>query len=198
MNRWLAVSCLALLVSCTSTGDVYPLEQAYKYETFSSVSGSYIIGASDTLDIKVVGQPDLSGTYTVSPSGYISFPLIGYVKSAGYTQKSLADRVRKMLGPYLKNPSLSLSVVAYNSYKVFITGEVNAPGQYTYSKKTSILQGLIVAGGLTKFATGTIRVVRKNKKGLTRRYEAQYQDILNGKNNLDQFLLQRGDVINVD
>lgn len=198
MNRWLAVSCVVFTLSCTSTGDTYPLTQAYKYETFSSVSGSYIIGASDALDIKVVGQPDLSGNYTVSPSGFISFPLIGYVKAAGYTQKVLAERVRKMLGPYLKNPSLSLSVVEYNSYKVFITGEVNAPGQYTYSKKTSILQGLIVAGGLTKFATGKIKVVRKNKKGLTRRYEADYQDILNGENNLDQFLLQRGDVINID
>lgn len=189
---------IALTFSCTSTESSYPLDQAYKYETFSSVSGSYIIGSSDTLDIKVVGQPDLSGTYIVSPSGFISFPLIGYVKSAGFTQKVLADRIRKMLTPYLKNPSISLSVTEYNSYKVFITGEVNAPGQYTYSKKTSILQGLIVAGGLTKFATGTIKVVRKNKKGQTRRYEAEYQEILNGEKNLDQFLLQRGDVINVD
>lgn len=198
MNKYLALSAFTLLLSCSSTGDTYPLEQAYKYETFSSVSGSFIIGSSDTLDIKVVGQPDLAGAYTVSPSGLISFPLVGYVKAAGYTQKALADRLRKKLSPYIKNPSLSLSVTAYNSYKVFITGEVNAPGQYTYSKKTSILQGLIVAGGLTKFATGNIKVVRKDKKGQTRRYEAKYQDILNGKKNLDQFLLQRGDVINVD
>lgn len=198
MNRYIALACFALTMSCTTGGDTYPLDEAYKYETFSSISGSYIIGSSDTLDIKVVGQPDLSGTYTVSPSGLISFPLVGYVKAAGFTQKVLADRIRKMLNPYIKNPSLSLSVTAYNSYKVFITGEVNAPGQYTYSKKTSILQGLIVAGGLTKFATGRIKVVRKNKKGQTRRYVADYSDILNGEKNLDQFLLQRGDVINVD
>lgn len=192
------ITTLILMTHCTHSSEIETIEDAYLYGTFSKKTGMYIIGASDTLSIKVVAQNDLTGTYTVSPSGYISFPLIGYIKAEGFTQNNLSNKIRKKLNPFIKNPSVSLSVTAYNSYKVFVTGEVNAPGQYTYSKKTSILQGLIVAGGLTKFANGEITIVRKNKNEITKRYETNYYDILEGQNNLDQFLLQRGDVINVE
>lgn len=159
--------------------------------------GKYIIGEGDEIAIKIIGQDNLTSLYKVSQAGEISFPLIGFQKAAGKTIQMLTVAITKKLKPYIKNPIVSISIQRYNSYKVFFSGEISNPGVYTFSERTTLLQGIARAGGLSRFASGTVIVIRKTKKGTTRRYWATYETILNKNSKLDILVLERGDVVHI-
>jgi len=54
-----------------------------------------------------------------------------------------------------------VSLLAVNSKKYYIDGEVNKPGEYKLVTPTTILEALSEAGGFREFArTGKIRVLR--------------------------------------
>ena len=46
---------------------------------------TYVLGAGDTLEIVIFGEPDLSRVVTIKPDGAVSLPLLGEVKAAGKT-----------------------------------------------------------------------------------------------------------------
>ena len=53
---------------------------------------------------------------------------------------------------YIPNPNVSVAVTKVLSYKVYVVGRVNKPGEYLIGHYTDVLQALSLAGGLTPFA----------------------------------------------
>lgn len=127
----------------------------------------------------------------------MSLPLIGAVQAANQSEKDLSNVLTEQYKTFLKNPIVSVGVTGYDSYKVYITGEVRKPGVYTFQDKTTLLQGIATAGGLGEFARGEIIIHRAGKSGVMDKYVTDYDKVLRGENKLDGFLLERGDVINV-
>ncbi|WP_420960086.1 polysaccharide biosynthesis/export family protein [Brucella sp. IR073] len=108
----------------------------------------YILDAGDRLRITVFEQPDLTNTYNVDPSGYISFPLIGKVPARGRTLQQLeSDIATKLRGGYLRDPDVSVEMDRYRP--VFIMGEVGAAGQYSYVPGMTAQKAIAAAGGFT-------------------------------------------------
>jgi len=133
----------------------------------------------------------------VSQAGTVSLPLIGAVQAAGQTEQGLSKTVTEKYRTYLKNPSVSVGVTGYDSYKIYITGEVRRPGVFTFQEKTTLLQGIATAGGLGEFARGEIILHRIGKSGVIEKFVTDYDQVLKGEHRLDGFILERGDVINV-
>ena len=48
---------------------------------------SNALAANDLLEVRVYGEPDLSGVYRVDPDGYVYFPLCGKVEVGGHRAK---------------------------------------------------------------------------------------------------------------
>jgi polysaccharide export outer membrane protein len=68
-----------------------------------------------------------------------------------------------------------------NSRKFAIVGEVSKPGVYQMRGRTSILQAVAQAGGLTEFASrGGIVVIRPAKDGKERRLSVNLNDVVEG------------------
>lgn len=172
------------------------MKQAPRGRTFTQ-QGEYIIGVNDKINIQVLGGNDINGDFPVSQLGTISLPLIGAERAAGFTERMLAKKLTDRYTNFLKNPIVSVGVVGYESYRVFITGDVRRPGPYVFQEKTTLLQGIASAGGLGDFAKGTIIIHRIGRSGVVERFKAEYQDILAGENRLDGFILERGDVVHV-
>jgi polysaccharide export outer membrane protein len=164
--------------------------------TFNA-QGEYIIGLNDKVTIRVIGSNDINGEFVVSQAGTVSLPLIGAVQAAWRTERDLARILTEQYRTYLKNPSVSVGVTGYDSYKIYITGEVRRPGVFTFQEKTTLLQGIATAGGLGEFARGKIILHRAGKNGVIDKYVTDYESVLKGQDRLDGFLLERGDVINV-
>lgn len=121
----------------------------------------YLIGPEDELSITVWDHPDLTRKLRVNLEGKISFPLIGEVDAAGLTPIDLEKKMKDLLSEdYIVNPQINVIVTEYRSQKIFIIGEVNAPGSYPLTKRTSIVEAVSMAGGVRSDADLEIMIVR--------------------------------------
>jgi polysaccharide export outer membrane protein len=116
------------------------------------VSDEYTIGAEDVLEITVWRNQDLSKTVQVRPDGRFSMPVIRDVVAVGKTPSQLADEITRKLREYVQNPVVAISVKEVNSYSIFVLGEVVKPGKYPLKSRTTLLQGITIAGGFTTVA----------------------------------------------
>jgi polysaccharide export outer membrane protein len=116
------------------------------------VTDAYTIGAEDVLEITVWRNQDLSKVVQVRPDGKFSLPVIRDVVAVGKTPSQLADEITRRLKEYVQNPVVAISVKEVNSYNVFLLGEVVKPGKYPLKSKTTLLQGITIAGGFTPVA----------------------------------------------
>lgn len=114
----------------------------------AAVAEGYRLGSGDQVRITVYGQPELTGEYAVDGGGMLSFPLIGQVRAGGLSAIDLEKALISRLQPdYLKNPSVSVEVLAYRPF--YIVGEVRAPGSYPYVSGMTVLNAVALAGGFT-------------------------------------------------
>ena len=133
---------------------------------FAQAEADYVIGSQDVVTVTVYDHADLTGKYTVETDGSFTFPLIGRVKAAGLTLHDLEDSLKKSLSDgYLKNPQVSVSMDEYKSQRVFVMGEVRAPGAYQLTGNMTIIEVLAKAGGTTQAAAEEVLIVRPHVAG---------------------------------
>lgn len=72
----------------------------------------YRIPFSANITIEVFGEPTLTRSYTVPPSGYIHFPFLGKVRAAGLTVDELKERLERQLAQYLRKPEVLVHINA--------------------------------------------------------------------------------------
>jgi len=129
-------------------------------------SDDYRIGPQDLLELQVFAVEALNRTVRVNSRGFVSLPLIGLVQAAGLTSEqleaSLADRLAEK---YLQNPQVSVFIKEYTSQRVTVEGAVKKPGIYPLRGRTSLLQTLATAEGLTTVADPNgVRVFRTDPR----------------------------------
>jgi len=124
-------------------------------------AADYVIGPQDVLTVQVFDQADLGGKYTVETDGTFSFPLIGRVQAAGMTLRGFETELRKKLADgYFKNPQVTVSVEQYRSQRIFVMGEVRAPGPVPLTGGMTLIEALARAGSTLPSASGEVAIVR--------------------------------------
>jgi polysaccharide export outer membrane protein len=127
----------------------------------------YTIGPEDVLEIAVWSNEDISRTVPVRPDGRISLPLLDDVRAAGLTPVQLRDVLVKALASYMPTPIVSVIVREIHSFKVTVIGEVTTPGRYELRSRTTVLDVLAMAGGLSQYADREhIVVIRRDGTGV--------------------------------
>lgn len=185
-----------IAISCSSSG-VKSLSNAPSGLTFSR-TGEYKLGVNDVIQIRVNGQKDFDGEYIISHNGTMNLPLVGAVHAKDRTERQLYDSIKRKLIPFIRAPEVSLSIVKYESYKVYIAGTVRSPGVFIFKDPTTIAQAIATAGGLTNLSNGDLILHRKSRNGVVFKYLASFQDVIEGKGKLENFILERGDVLYVE
>jgi len=157
-------------------------------------SDSYIIGAEDVLEISVWQEPNVSRSVPVRPDGKISIPLVNDIQAAGLTPMQLAASVTQMLERFLNKPQVTVTVMAINSQKIFVVGEVNRPGPLPLLPRMTVLQAISTAGGVTQFADQKHAYVMRHEGEKDSTYPLSYRDLLHGgmRGNI---VLKSGDTI---
>ena len=183
------------LTSCSRTISSRPFPPAEPASQAFNANGQQLIGPGDEVSIRVMGQPELSGPYRVSPDGNIYLPLISSLQATGETPNNLKAMLTRSLSQFIKNPVVSASVSQFMSQKVYFVGEWNKPGPQAFDAPVTLLEAISSAGNLSKFASGRIVIIRKHKNNARERYATTLNDILNGQDNLDSTFLSRGDVV---
>jgi polysaccharide export outer membrane protein len=163
----------------------------------SEVDPEYQLGAEDVMLISVWKDEQLTREVVVRPDGMFSFPLIGDVQAEDRTVDQIRTDLVQRLTKYIPNANVSVAVTKVVSYKVYVVGRVNKPGEYLIGHYTDVLQALSLAGGLTPFAAeNDIKVMRR----VGREQHAipfRYGDMRKGRALEQNIVLQRGDVVMV-
>jgi polysaccharide biosynthesis/export protein len=154
----------------------------------------YIIGPEDTLQVTVWKEPTLSGTFPVRPDGMISLVLVGDLPAAGRTPMQLGDEITVRLKKYLQDPSVTVLVMAVNSQRIYMMGEVGHVGPIALAAGMSPLQAIAAAGGLSPFANSKKIYILRGEAGKQQKIPFNYKQALKGDSTLD-IKLQPGDTI---
>jgi polysaccharide export outer membrane protein len=160
----------------------------------------YLVGIGDVIDVETFGHEDISGEFTVAPSGVIVFPLLGSVPVAGNTPADIANFLESALEKdYYVDVQLTVAVKVFASQPVTLLGEIENPGTYYLQGRTSLTDLLARAGGLKPSAGPTLelrRVTRVNGEGPPPPMEFATSEILSGEAGRDVYL-ESGDVVSV-
>jgi polysaccharide biosynthesis/export protein len=157
--------------------------------------GDYRIGPEDVLDISVWNNTAISRTVPVRPDGKISLPLLNDVQAAGLTPMQLRDALNKKLAEYIPTPEVSVIVREVHSFKVSVIGEVKKPGRHELKSRATVLDALALAEGLGEFAArGRIVILRPDGNTL-KRIPFNYNKVVSADGELENFMLQPGDII---
>jgi polysaccharide export outer membrane protein len=154
---------------------------------------SYLIGPEDVLRIEVFRDPDLSRAVNVRPDGKVTMPYVGDLQAEGLTPERFAAQLKEALGVVIKNPEVSVSVLAVNSKSFTIIGKVNRVGRWPLVTPIRVFEAIGLAGGFQEWANQTdIQIVRGES-----RLHFNYKDFLKRKKEaVDQNIpLQNGDTI---
>ena len=113
-------------------------------------ASEYRIGANDLIEVSVFQVADLNRTVRVNSVGQISLPLIGTVQAGGKTVQELErDIAAKLDAAYLQSPQLTVFVKEFTSQRVTMEGALKKPGIYPLTGRTTLLQTIAMAEGMT-------------------------------------------------
>jgi polysaccharide export outer membrane protein len=153
---------------------------------------TYIIGPEDVLSIFVFHEQELTRTESVRPDGKITMPLIGDIQAEGLTPERLKTQLKDALVNFIKNPDVTITVLAVNSKRYTIAGEVLRPGQVALVLPTHVFDALSNVGFRDFANKRKIQIIRG-----TTRLKFNYNDVLKGKHLEQNILLEPGDTIYV-
>ncbi|MBL7076074.1 MAG: polysaccharide biosynthesis/export family protein [Kiritimatiellae bacterium] len=133
----------------------------------ATVDKDYTLGPDDVLTIGILSL-EVPGeiaelTRAISKDGTVALPLVGAIPCAGMTARTFQDSiVEAYKGGYLQDPQVDVAVLEYLSASVVVTGAVGEPGvYYLRHNRSSVLQVLSMAGGLSLEAGNDLLIVRK-------------------------------------
>ncbi len=120
----------------------------------------YQLGPGDTLDLRVFGEPQFSGTLVVNDDGNVEVPFVDDpIAAQCRTDLDVKKDVVEALRKFLKKPQVSLRVSAMTSRPpAVIFGAVRMPTPFQLNRKARLLELISKSGGATEQAGGDIQI----------------------------------------
>jgi polysaccharide export outer membrane protein len=108
----------------------------------------YQIHSGDQLTLEYTYTPEFNETATVQPDGYITMKVGKDVAIAGLTLDEAKVLVEKSAAERLQNPVVVLTLTDFQKPYFVVAGEAFAPLKYDMRENLTVLQGLMLAGGI--------------------------------------------------
>jgi len=141
------------------------------------------LGPDDVIEVSVYQEKELGGTVPIRPDGKISIPLIGEMPASGKTAIQLQQEITLKYAQFVSAPAVTVVVKEVNSPKVSVLGEVKTPGVYKIKERSTLLDAIAMAGGLTEYAKkDKITIIRVDPAGEQQRIKVNLDDYFKGRN----------------
>lgn len=135
------------------------------FEPAGEVTDEYVLGPADIIEIRVWGYEDLKQTIAIPPNGVPTIYPIGKLKAASLTPTELQEKITEKLFKFVKEiPSVTVTVLEYNYYRIYVLGAVRKPGLYPFKGRMTALEAVALAGNYADNAVlKSVQVVRVDK-----------------------------------
>jgi len=171
----------------------------------------YVIGNGDLLSVLVWNHPELNvataaaqaltgsgvqtpGAYVVDQNGMVQFPYVGPVKLAGLTELQARNVLAEGLLKSIKNPDITLRVQAFRSKRIYVDGDVKAPGNQVIDDVPMTLPEAVTrAGGLLPTADQSQIVISRG--GVAS--QLNLSQLIRQGINPSSIILEHGDVVRI-
>ena len=139
--------------------------QVQGFSLFESVDrDEYVLGAGDVMQVVIEGGTSeamiISGLPSVSPcqvsgDGMIQISGIGQLEVTGMTLAQAEEALQRITSLYYNRVSMGLSLLQPRTVKVWVTGMVARPGQYTLYAINRVSDLVSAAGGMSSYSSRT-------------------------------------------
>jgi polysaccharide export outer membrane protein len=131
-----------MMAGCASTASVS------RHEPAAVELADYQLGPGDQVAVSVFGRPEFTGTFPISGTGDLAFPLLGELQVGGRTTPEVAALITERLREgYVREPAVNVTVATYRPF--YILGEVGTAGSYPYTPNLTVVSAVATAGGFT-------------------------------------------------
>ena len=128
-----------------------------------AVQNDYILGVGDEIVVSLRGQENNELRVSVDRNGQVLLPRLSPVPAAGRTLGALAGDVRALVQRAYISTDSFVSIARVRQISVLVSGEVNNPGQRLLTGLSSVVDALLLSGGIRK--SGSLRNVRIQRAG---------------------------------
>jgi protein involved in polysaccharide export with SLBB domain len=142
-------------------------------QLFVATPSDYRLGPGDELVINLFGASENTYSVQISRNGNVKFDKLAPIYLSGLSIRSATKRLKSRLSKIytglnssnsIEKVDLELSLQKARTIVVNITGQVEAPGTYTISGFSSVLNALYAAGGPNEVGTyRDVKVIRSGK-----------------------------------
>ena len=156
------------------------------------VSGDYLLGPGDTLDILFYGKTNNAFSLNINREGFVDFPELGPVGLAGLTYAEAKEMLQSRISAQIIGTQVSISMGSLRSMQIFVLGEAFKPGAFTVSSLSTITHALVSSGGVSDI--GSLRNIQLKRQGKLIATLDLYDLLLSGDTSKD-VRVQAADVI---
>jgi polysaccharide export outer membrane protein len=173
----------------------------------------YVVGVGDVLSVNLIGQTEIPSVsvvtapvpnsaadsivmsgYAVDQEGEVHLPYVGAVKVAGLTLREVYVELSHQFVKYIKRPEFTLQIASYRSKRVYVAGEVKAPGALPIIDIPMTLPEALGRAGGDLF-TANLGAVEINREG--KKYFVNIPRLTAHGINPARILLKNGDLVRV-
>ncbi len=180
-------------------------------KAIGSTISEYKLGVGDQLNIWVAQLDQFSGkAFTVDRDGCITPPVAGRLHVEGLNVGQAEEAIKTALKRYVRDPEVGVSLAETKNEGVSITGSVARPGVYQLSQGRTLVEMLMMAGGLQATAGPFATIMRPLSSGRlplagahddsTGKYslgQINVREVLTLQKSADNITLSPGDTVSV-
>src|SRR5713226_6120894 len=156
------------------------------------VGPDYVIGPGDGLAIDLWGGVTQRLVRVFDREGRVSLPEVGPLLVSGRNLADVQQAVQQVLRTQYRDVSADVSLSRLRTVRVYVVGDVTAPGAYDISSLSTPLNALFAAGGVTP--RGSLRALKHYRGKLLMEEVDAYDLLLHGVRS-DMRRLENGDTL---
>lgn len=154
-----------------------------------AVQDDYVLGPGDEIIVSLRGQENSEFRATVDRNGQIVLPRLSPIPASGRSFGDFRQDLEAAVHRAYVATNASVSVGRVRQISVLVSGQVNSPGQRLLTGLSSVVDALVLSGGVKK--TGSLRDVRVQRGN--HEFTVDLYGILTSQGSSSAFRLADGD-----